>query len=78
MKCLFHPGASVYHKVSPERMTIGYFRQRGFNQGISDSYTQLRGEVVASACKHSLSFSCRALGLEKPSSFMVQPILSQR
>ena len=42
MKCLFHPGASVYHKVTQERMTIDYFRQRGFNQGVSDSYTQLR------------------------------------
>lgn len=46
MKCLFHPGASVYHKVTPERMTIEYFRQRGFNQGVSDSYTTLRDEVV--------------------------------
>jgi hypothetical protein len=42
MKCLFHPGASVYHKVTPERMTFKYFRQRGFNQGISDSYAALR------------------------------------
>lgn len=41
-KCLFHPGASVYHKVSSERMTFEYFRKRGFNQGISDSYTLLR------------------------------------
>lgn len=42
LKCVFHPGASVYHKVTPERMTFAYFRQRGFNQGVSDSYTQLR------------------------------------
>lgn len=42
MKCVFHAGASVYHKVTPERMTIKYFYQRGFNQGISDSYTSLR------------------------------------
>lgn len=42
LKCLFHPGASIYHKVPPERMTFEYFRQRGFNQGISDSYTDLR------------------------------------
>lgn len=32
LKCVFHPGASVYHKVTPERMTHAYFRQRGFNQ----------------------------------------------
>jgi len=42
MKCVFHAGASVNHKVTPERMTHDYFRQRGFNQGVSDSYTQLR------------------------------------
>lgn len=42
LKCMFHPGASVHHKVTPERMTYEYFRQRGFNQGVSDSYTQLR------------------------------------
>lgn len=43
-KCLFHPGASVYHKVTPERMTVAYFRQRGFNQGVSDSFTALRAK----------------------------------
>lgn len=43
-KCLFHPDASVYHKVTPERMTFEYFYQRGFNQGVSDSYTILRNK----------------------------------
>ena len=42
IKCLFHPAATIHHKVTPERMTLGYFRQRGFNQGVSDSYTALR------------------------------------
>lgn len=42
MKCLFHPAAAIHHKVTPERMTLGYFWQRGFNQGVSDSYTALR------------------------------------
>ena len=41
-KCIFHPGATVYHKVMPARMTISYFRQRAFNQGASDSFTELR------------------------------------
>ena len=44
MLCLFNPGASVYHKVPAERMTFAYFRQRGFNQGVSDSYTALRNQ----------------------------------
>lgn len=42
MRCIFHPGASVHHKVTQERMTFDYFYQRGFNQGISDSYSKLR------------------------------------
>lgn len=42
MKCVFHPGASVYHKVPASRMTYQYFYQRGYNQGVSDSYTVLR------------------------------------
>jgi hypothetical protein len=42
LRCRFHPGASVYHKVTPERMTLAYFRARGFRQGISASYTALR------------------------------------
>jgi glycosyltransferase involved in cell wall biosynthesis len=46
MTCMFHPGASVRHKVTPERMTISYFRSRGYSQGISDSYTHLRGDAA--------------------------------
>ena len=41
-KALYHPEASVYHWVSANRMTIEYFCRRAYNQGISDSYTQLR------------------------------------
>lgn len=42
LTCIFDSGASVYHAVPAERMTFDYFRQRAFNQGISDSYTALR------------------------------------
>ena len=41
-KAVFHPGASVYHKVTPERMLFRYFYRRGYSQGISDSYSTLR------------------------------------
>ena len=41
-RCFFHSGAVVYHKVTPERMTRKYFYQRGFSQGVSDSFTRLR------------------------------------
>lgn len=41
-KSIFHPGASIYHKVTPERATVGYFWQRGYTEGISHSYARLR------------------------------------
>lgn len=47
LKCIYDSRASVYHKVTPERMTLGYFRKRGFNQGVSDSYTHLRNPPKA-------------------------------
>jgi glucosyl-dolichyl phosphate glucuronosyltransferase len=62
MKCVFHPGASVYHKVTPERMTHAYFRQRGFNQGVSDSYTQLRQHGLDVKRSTMRSFLRRGLG----------------
>jgi len=40
--CVFHPEASVYHKITQERMTFEYFYQRGFSQGVSDSYSHMR------------------------------------
>jgi glucosyl-dolichyl phosphate glucuronosyltransferase len=65
LKCLFDSGATVYHKVTPERMTLAYFRQRGFNQGISDSYTQLRGETIQPAKRHSVAYRAARWGWQK-------------
>ncbi len=45
LKCTFHPGASVYHHVSKQRMTVDYFHNRGFRQGISDSYSNHRNKL---------------------------------
>ncbi|MFB1490577.1 MULTISPECIES: glycosyltransferase family 2 protein [unclassified Thiocapsa] len=42
LTCLFHSGATVFHFVDASRMTIAYFRQRAFDQGISDSFSDLR------------------------------------
>lgn len=41
-KAVYHPKASVYHFVSNNRMTEEYFCARMYQQGISDSYTNLR------------------------------------
>ena len=47
LKCVFNSNASVYHKVTPERMTINYFYKRSFNQGVSDSYAKLRSNQLS-------------------------------
>ena len=47
LRCVFDSRASVYHAVTPERMTRDYFRRRAYNQGVSDSYTQLRNAQVS-------------------------------
>jgi glycosyltransferase involved in cell wall biosynthesis len=42
MRTVFNSAASVRHQVSRSRMTKAYFEQRGFAQGISDSFTLIR------------------------------------
>lgn len=51
LRCVFDSRASVHHAVPAERMTVEYFRKRAYNQGISDSYSQLR--AGADAADHS-------------------------
>jgi glycosyltransferase involved in cell wall biosynthesis len=41
-KTIYHPKASVYHMVPEERLTVKYFKKRGFDKGISNSYTDIR------------------------------------
>jgi glycosyltransferase involved in cell wall biosynthesis len=50
-KATFHPKASIYHVVSSSRLTEEYFCRRAYNQGISDSYTQLRSQHIENAYK---------------------------
>ena len=44
-KAYYTPAASIYHWVPSSRMTVDYFCQRAFNQGVSDSYTAIRKEA---------------------------------
>jgi len=55
LKTYYHPSASVYHFINKERINIDYFRQRSFNQGISDSYTYIRS-LKGSIFKKILSY----------------------
>jgi len=45
-KAIYNPGASVYHFVPKNRMTIDYFCKRAFNQGVSDSYAHIREKML--------------------------------
>lgn len=40
--CVYHPNAKVTHRIGPERLTLAYFEQRHFYQGVCDSYSKLR------------------------------------
>lgn len=43
-KALYEPKASVFHRVPSERLSVDYFCRRAFNQGVSDSYTEIRAK----------------------------------
>jgi glycosyltransferase involved in cell wall biosynthesis len=65
LRCIFDNRASVYHAVTPDRMTIEYFRKRAYNQGVSDSYTQLRnaqaGGVKSNQTENPVALTKRLL-----------------
>lgn len=53
-KTIYNPKASVYHLCSTSRMTKKYFAQRSFNQGISESYADIRDDKSKSFWKKRL------------------------
>jgi glycosyltransferase involved in cell wall biosynthesis len=44
LRTRFTPAASIFHWVPQKRMSLEYLEQRGFAQGISDSFAALRSE----------------------------------
>ena len=38
----YEPEAVIYHRIPAERLTLEYFCRRAFNQGISESFTEIR------------------------------------
>lgn len=46
LRCMFDSDASIHHAVPSERMTLDYLRKRAYNQGVSDSFTQLRADAI--------------------------------
>lgn len=41
-RAAYNPAAIVFHHIGSQRMTLDYFDQRSFYQGVCDSYTQIR------------------------------------
>jgi glucosyl-dolichyl phosphate glucuronosyltransferase len=58
LKALYHPRAAVQHEVPSSRMTVRYFEQRAYYDGVCSSYTQIRqdGRVAktGAALQHPL------------------------
>jgi glycosyltransferase involved in cell wall biosynthesis len=50
LKALYHPRAAVQHEVPTSRMTVEYFQERAYYQGVCNSYTKIRadGELAQS------------------------------
>ncbi len=47
----YDPRSIAYHRVSAKRMTLEYLCQRSYNEGISDSYSQIREDHALYADK---------------------------
>ena len=62
LRCNYDSRASVYHAVTQERMNFDYFRQRAFNQGVSDSYTRLRNPLTRRSLSDYRAIVRRLLG----------------
>lgn len=72
---LYHPKASVYHVIPPERLTVDYFRQRAFIQGITRSYEVERYAIPLQREKIIKAFWLRIL---KPPKTLVKTNFSFR
>lgn len=55
LKAMYNPKAAVFHVVSSNRLTVDYIYQRAFNQGVSESYTQIRLNRALSSPMHYAS-----------------------
>ncbi|MDR4508955.1 MAG: glycosyltransferase [Candidatus Brocadiaceae bacterium] len=75
-KTIYEPRATVYHLVPPERLTIEYFCLRAFNQGVSDSYAEIRRKYELQ--KINDIFSDRALTLWDNLRKQIRPIMFWR
>jgi GT2 family glycosyltransferase len=46
LKAVYQPSALVFHQIPKERLTLKYFKNRAFYQGVCDSYTSIRDSFL--------------------------------
>jgi len=68
LKALYHPQAAVLHEVPACRMTVPYFEQRAFYQGVCASYTQFRSEGKPADALRACTDRIKRFLLEAPRS----------
>ncbi len=63
-KTVFDGAASVHHAVTAQRMSAAYFVERGYAQGVSDSYRRIRAArgLALPLREHALAAARRWLG----------------
>jgi hypothetical protein len=61
LKAIYHPGAAVKHAIPASRLTPESFEQKGFSQGVTDSYTHIRLNGVLSARTKSWTDHVRSI-----------------
>lgn len=80
-RTLYHPRATVHHFVPPQRMTVEYFQRRAFAQGVSESFTALRGAAAGEGTSVPPSgwkdFVARAIA-PRPADFLLRTLLPRQ
>ncbi len=69
------PDAIVYHGVPPERMTLGYLRQRQANDGACDMYARFHEQMPSVA---GLARAAAAIVAESARDWMAEPLFHGR
>lgn len=60
-KMFYHPDAAVEHEIGASRLTVGYFEDRAYYQGASDSYLQIRNMRQAPIVRSSWTMPFREI-----------------
>lgn len=78
LKTIYNPGASVYHMVTKDRLTLDYFKKRAFCAGVENSYVAKRYAVRRNPVRVVLSKIKRFVtGANKKNNLLLNDIEKQ-